>query len=100
MLPWHGDDRIASLTLSLRAARATGSVLMVDFDAIRLDAQIRAFASALRAVHKSKSWDYVAPLAAHGWATLESSAKWESVRARVRTHWLDLEQARHTRHAD
>ena len=66
---------------------------MLDFDAIRLDAQIRAFASALRAVHKSKSWDYVGPLAAQGWATLDSTENWETVRARVRKQWLDLPPA-------
>jgi hypothetical protein len=63
---------------------------MMDVDAVLSDAQIRAFASALRAVHKSDSWDYVAPFAAQGWATVGSAAGWETVRERVEQLWFDI----------
>lgn len=59
-------------------------------DAVRLDAQIRAFATALRAVHKSDSWEYVAPLAAQAWATLDSVVEWVVVSERVQARWADI----------
>lgn len=50
------------------------------------EAEVRAFARALRIVFKSDSWEYVSEQAAEAWST-GSSVPWDEVAAEVRIAW-------------